>query len=156
MKKKFENNNNIDLAGLESLKQQVSDMKRKLVEANTDKAWAVNEAAKTLERERQTALERDKALKLVTQQEMDMALNQSELEKALRHISDPSFVFGKESPKEEKVAKCWTLKIIQLILELLGAGTPPNSIGGSIVSSIKNIPPNIELKELPSIWFIRC
>ena len=62
------------------------------------------------------ALERDEALKFVTQPEMDIVLKQSELEKALQHVSDSNFVFGKESPKEGRGAKCWTLKIIQLIL----------------------------------------
>ena len=48
-------------------------------------------------------MERDKDLKLITQQDMDMELKQSELKKALRNVSDPNFVFGKESQKNDGV-----------------------------------------------------
>ena len=73
-KEKIQNNNNINLTALEVLKQHVSDMKNRVIEVNTDTAWVEKETAKAVEIERQTALEREEALKLVTQQEMDMTL----------------------------------------------------------------------------------
>ena len=102
LKEHIQNNNNIDLAALEKLNQEVSDMKRRVVEANTDKAQAKEGTTKAVMRERQTALERDEVLKLVTQQEMDMALKQSELEKALQHVSDQNLVFGKEDHQKKE------------------------------------------------------
>ena len=52
LKEKIQNNNNINLAALEVLKQQVSDMKRRVMEASVDKAWVGKETAKAVERER--------------------------------------------------------------------------------------------------------
>ena len=49
----------------------------------------------------------------------------------------------------------WYLKIVQLILELLVAGTPPSSITAGIVDFFQNIATYMVIKELPSIWFIR-
>ena len=90
-----------------------SDMKRRVTEANTDKAWAEKEQQKQW-RERETALERDEGLKLVTQQEMDMTLKQSKLEKDLHHVSDPNLVCCKKSPTGGRDAKRWLWKIVQL------------------------------------------
>ena len=75
---------NIDLETLKEWKQQVSDIKRKVWEANAAKTRAQNATAKSVEREKQTTLKRDEALKLITQQEMGVALKQSELETALQ------------------------------------------------------------------------
>ena len=49
----------------------------------------------------------------------------------------------------------WYLKIVQLILGLIVAGTPLSSITAAIVDFFQNIATYIFIKELPSIWFIR-
>jgi hypothetical protein len=79
------------------------------------------------------------------------------LEKALEEASTPDFVFEKE--RHGLRSKRWSLRIIQLILELLVAGTPPSSINASIVAFVKNLAPHVKVKinHRPSIWFIwRC
>ena len=48
----------------------------------------------------------------------------------------------------------WSLNTVQLILELLVAGTPTSSITAAIVDFVQNIATYIVIKELPSIWFI--
>ena len=65
------------------------------MEANTDKARAKKQTA--------NALERYEALNLVTQQEMDMVLKQSELEKALQHVSNPNLSSARNHQKKERV-----------------------------------------------------
>ena len=49
----------------------------------------------------------------------------------------------------------WSLKIVQLILELLVDITPTSYITAAIVAFVQNIATYIVIKELPSIWFIR-
>ena len=49
----------------------------------------------------------------------------------------------------------WYLKIVQLILGLIVAGTPLSSITAAIVDFFQNIATYIFIKELPSIWLIR-
>ena len=156
LKEQHQKKLNIDLVTLEEWKQQVSDIKRKVTEVNAAKARAQDETAKSVEREKQMTSERDEVLKLVTQQEMDVALKESELETALQHVSNLDFVFGKESPDEGRDAKHWTLRTIQLILKLMVAGTPPASIGATTVAFVSNITPHIQLKQLPSICRISC
>ncbi len=46
--------------------------------------------------------------------------------------------------------------IVQLIIELLVHGAPPSSIPGTFASFIKVLSPSIKIKQLPSVWFIRC
>ena len=48
----------------------------------------------------------------------------------------------------------WSLKIVQLILELLVAGTPLSYITADIFAFFQNITTHVVIKELPSIWFI--
>ena len=54
-------------------------------------------------------------------------------------------------------SKRWSLRVVQLILELLVAGTPPASINASIAAFVGVITPHIEIKtnKLVLIWFIR-
>ena len=49
----------------------------------------------------------------------------------------------------------WSLNTVQLILELLVAGTHPYSITTDIVDFVQKISTYILIKELPSIWLIR-
>ena len=49
----------------------------------------------------------------------------------------------------------WSLEIVQLILELLVAGTLPSSINSAIFAFVQNIATYIVIKEIPLIWFIR-
>ena len=48
----------------------------------------------------------------------------------------------------------WSLNIVQLILQLLVAGTHPSSITAAIVAFVQNISTDILIKELPPIWLI--
>ena len=45
----------------------------------------------------------------------------------------------------------WSLKIVQLILELLVSGNLPSSISAAIVTFVQNIATDIVIKELPPI-----
>ena len=79
----------VDIDLLEDLRDEVSAAKAKSKELREALARA---------KERETVLsnEQDKALKCVTQIEMDASLTQQKLDKALLELSQPVFVFAKE------------------------------------------------------------
>ena len=83
------------------------------------------------------------------------ALKSQEMDSALESASKPDFIFGMEKVgiREQR----WVLRIVQLILELLVAGTPLASVNGSILAFVGNVASHIKVhvKVLPSIWFIR-
>ena len=49
----------------------------------------------------------------------------------------------------------WPLWMVQLILESLVNGTPPSAIPSNITSHISIINPEIEIKEVPSVRYVR-
>ena len=52
-------------------------------------------------------------------------------------------------------AYTWPLWILQLVLEMLVNGAPPSSIPSSIVSHISITSPDIEIKEVPCVSYVR-
>ena len=119
-------------------------------------------------------------LKCVSPMEMDTELQTEQLEAALANLSDPSFVLWKKKEfvirwvcvDSRKMLACcilysnhyvslyyftfqvYSLKIFQLMLELLVDSTPPSYITAAIVDFVQKIATYIVIKELPSIWFI--
>jgi hypothetical protein len=73
-----------------------------------------------------------------------------ELEKAV-----PIKVFGKIRDGQ-RGATSWPHFIWELILEQLVNGTPPSSVNSNIISFLRCFSPTTVIKELPSIWTIRC
>ena len=120
-------------------------------------------------------------LKCVSHMDMDAALQTEQLETALANLSYPFFCLINKKGVRSNVIMCrlltifscwilyshryvslyyftfqvWYLKIVQLILEMLVAGTPPSSITAAIIAFVQNGAIDIVIKELPSIWFIR-
>jgi len=67
-------------------------------------------------------------------------------------LSDTSFYFQKE---QHVRSKRWSLKIVRLVIELLVCGTAPASVSDAVVAFVKNLAPQIQLRELPSLSFVR-
>ena len=145
-RRKHQHKTNID--NMHVLRKAVTKAKKEskeLREALT-RAWIAQREVKD---------ERDHLLSHVTQLEFDFALKSQELDSALESASKPDFIFGME--KVGIRARRLSLRIVQLILELLVAGTPPASINRSILAFVGNMASHIKVhvKVLPSIWFIR-
>ena len=135
-----------DINIMEGLRAEVSAAKAESAELR-------KAIAKANMREAESAVQRLEFLKTVHQMEMDSALDQQKLEEALDELSKPDFVF--EQVKCGNRSKRWSLRIVQLILEELVAGVPPASMAAAITAFVKNIAPNIIIKKLPSVWFVR-
>ena len=141
-----------------SLIHKVTEMKDQLKGANVSASQARKERddavwckLKAVERVRQMVHDKDEAFKLLEQSEWDFALQEEELNLTLECLSDPTFVFEKE---QNGRAKRWSLRIVQLVMELLVSGTAPVSVSDAIVAFVKNLAPDIKLRQLPSLSFI--
>ena len=121
-------------------------------QARKERDEAVSCKLKAVERVRQISIDKDEAFKLLEQSEWDFALQEEELNLTLECLSDPAFVFEKE---QKGRAKRWSLRIVQLVMELLVSGTAPASVSDAIVAFVKNLAPDIKLRQLPSLSFIR-
>ena len=134
---------------------RMDDLRSSVYEAKAESKVLRKQLSNIKLQQRDLKEEHNALLKTVTQLEMDQALSDDRLEKAVEEASTPEFVF--EMERYGIRSKRWSLRIIQLILELLVAGTPPSSINASIVAFVKNLAPHVKVKinHLPSIWFIR-
>ena len=152
------------------IKQQLSKNKQmeqstieqsrlKAKEASKSTTMWKNKAAKAKQDAIDIAHERDTALQYVSQLEEDLAAKEEELEKALLNSSKPSFVFEKKARDGKgKGQKTWPFTIAKLIIELIVAGVPPNSINATIAAVVANLAPDhVKINEMPSpSYILRC
>ena len=116
------------------------------------------DAASNSKRElKEVCANRDEVLKCVSHMDMDVALQTEQLEAALANLSDPYFCLGirRVCVDSRQTFVCfilysrhyvslyyftfqvWSLNIVQLIFELLVAGTHPSSITAAIVAFVQ-------------------
>ena len=74
------------------------------------------------------------------------------IEEHERALKDKHFVFGMEQIGR---VRRWPLPIVEFVMESLVAGVPPTALRKQIPAFVATIEPNIEIKQLPSILFIR-
>ena len=63
---------------------------------------------------------------------------------------------GKVREKGKKGAPSWPLFVWEMLFERLVNGTPPRAVNANIRSIVERVSPGTEMRQLPSIWTIRC
>ena len=157
--KRYDGNKNILL--------KLRDKDKEIVEL-TETLFDVSDEMLGMKKEKRLALKANRKMEFVLERTRGdlnkVEKRNEELREMLEEKTNIPYNENNNNPKELRKIKegighggtvTWPLWMVQLILESLVNGTPPSSVPANIISHVAIMNPEIKVKEVPSINFVR-